>query len=236
MREGRLLIVNADDFGQSSGVNRGIIRALEHGIVTSASLMVRWDAAGDAAAYAKMNRELGVGLHIDFGEWVYLNGGWEPVYEVVETGNDIEIERETARQLDAFVCLMGRNPTHLDSHQHVHLREPVRSVIVEVAGRLGVPVRGVTPEVFYCGDFYGQTAEGAAYPEGISVKRLIRILRSLPDGITELSCHPGLDHDLATMYSMEREREVESLCDPRMRAAIESEQITLCSFGHLQER
>src|SRR5437870_3779943 len=43
----RYLIVNADDFGLSPGVNRGIIEAHEHGIVTSASLMVRWPAAGE---------------------------------------------------------------------------------------------------------------------------------------------------------------------------------------------
>jgi len=46
----RYLIVNADDFGQSQGVNRGVIAAHEHGIVTSASLMVRWPAAIEAAA------------------------------------------------------------------------------------------------------------------------------------------------------------------------------------------
>ena len=47
------LIVNADDFGQSAGINSGIIRAHEEGIVTSASLMVRYATAADAAAYAK---------------------------------------------------------------------------------------------------------------------------------------------------------------------------------------
>jgi predicted glycoside hydrolase/deacetylase ChbG (UPF0249 family) len=49
----RQLIVNADDFGQSAGVNRGVIEAHENGIVTSASLMVRWPDAADAARYAR---------------------------------------------------------------------------------------------------------------------------------------------------------------------------------------
>ena len=49
----RRLIVNADDFGQSPGVNRGIIEAHQHGIVTSASLMVSWPAAAEAAAYGR---------------------------------------------------------------------------------------------------------------------------------------------------------------------------------------
>ena len=63
----RWVIVNADDFGRSRGVNRGIVEAHERGIVTSASLMVRWAAAADAAAYARMRPELSVGLHVDLG-------------------------------------------------------------------------------------------------------------------------------------------------------------------------
>ena len=49
----RRLIVNADDFGRTDGVNRGIITAHERGIVTAATLMVRWPAAVRAGAYAR---------------------------------------------------------------------------------------------------------------------------------------------------------------------------------------
>jgi chitin disaccharide deacetylase len=70
----RYLIVNADDFGLSEGVNRGIIEAAEKGIVTSASLMVRQPAAAAAAAYARKLDRISVGLHLDLGEWVYRNG------------------------------------------------------------------------------------------------------------------------------------------------------------------
>ena len=51
-----LPIVNADDFGQSPGITRGVIAAHERGIVTSASLMVRWPSANEAAAYARPGR------------------------------------------------------------------------------------------------------------------------------------------------------------------------------------
>jgi predicted glycoside hydrolase/deacetylase ChbG (UPF0249 family) len=64
----RTLIVNADDFGLTSGVNAGIARAHEEGILTSASLMVRWPAAAEAAAYAARTPGLSVGLHVDLGE------------------------------------------------------------------------------------------------------------------------------------------------------------------------
>src|SRR5437762_1183195 len=121
----RFLIVNADDFGLSAGVNRGIIEAHERGIVTSASLMVRWPAVAAAAAYAREHPALGVGLHLDLGEWEYSNGDWVARYEVVPLDDAAAVAAEAGRQLAAFRGLMGRDPDHLDSHQHVHLRGAV---------------------------------------------------------------------------------------------------------------
>ena len=76
----RFLIVNADDFGLSEGVNRGIIEAHEHGIVTSASLMVLKPSAASAAAYSREHPRLSLGLHLDLGEWAYDGEAWVPVY------------------------------------------------------------------------------------------------------------------------------------------------------------
>jgi predicted glycoside hydrolase/deacetylase ChbG (UPF0249 family) len=76
----RRLIVNADDFGLCHGVNRGIIETFERGILTSASLMVRYPAAAEAAAYARLHPELSVGMHLDLGEWVFKEGEWIPLY------------------------------------------------------------------------------------------------------------------------------------------------------------
>src|SRR5262245_19549640 len=129
----RFLIVNADDFGQSPGVTRGIIRAHEEGLVTSASLMVRGSAAAQAGVYARQRPALSVGLHYDLGEWAYRGSGWVPVYEVVALEDAEAVRQEAARQLAAFRRLLGRDPTHLDSHQHVHRREPVRHILVELA-------------------------------------------------------------------------------------------------------
>src|SRR5438128_7485420 len=118
------VIVNADDFGQSPGINRGIIEAHERGIVTSASLMVRWPAATDAAAYARAHATLDVGLHVDLGEWWYDGAAWCLRYDVVPLTDEAAVRAEVDRQLAAFESLVGRPPTHVDSHQHVHLREP----------------------------------------------------------------------------------------------------------------
>jgi predicted glycoside hydrolase/deacetylase ChbG (UPF0249 family) len=131
---------------------------------------------------------------------------------------------------------MGADPTHIDSHQHVHTREPVRSVVVDAAHRLGVPLRGCTPEVRYCGDFYGQSAEGTPFPDGISVTRLLEMLAALPSGITELACHPGEGNDLQTMYSQERSQEVQTLCHPRVREALIETGIALSSFHAVCKR
>ena len=84
----RTLVVNADDFGLSTGVNQGIICAHEEGIVTSASLMVRQPAAAEAAAYARDHSRLSVGLHLNLAEWVFRDGEWFPLYQVVRADNE----------------------------------------------------------------------------------------------------------------------------------------------------
>jgi chitin disaccharide deacetylase len=226
----RYLIVNADDFGQSSGVNRGIIKAHCHGIVTSASLMVRWPAAPEAAAYAREHPSFSLGLHVDLGERVFRAGEWVPLYLVVPLQDTTAITAEVFRQLDLFRRLIGRDPSHLDSHQHVHLREPVRTILTEAARQLGIPLRHCCPNVRYRGNFYGQTAEGVPLPDVLSVSGLIHILETLPPGYTELGCHPADGCDLDTMYSNERLEELRVLCDPRVRVAIRTMGIELRSF------
>jgi predicted glycoside hydrolase/deacetylase ChbG (UPF0249 family) len=231
----RRLIVNADDFGLSPETNRGIIRAHERGIVTSTSLMVRPAAAAAAAGYARAHPRLGVGLHIDLGEWAFRSGEWVALYSVAPTDDAGAVQGEVERQLEAFRALLGRDPDHLDSHQHVHRKEPVRAVVTELGARLGVPVRHFPPAVHYCGAFYGQDAEGTSYSEFVGAEMLVGILERLDPGTTELCCHPGFDSELETMYVRERAAEVEALCDPRVRAAVERLGIELVTFGELSE-
>ncbi len=227
----RCLIVNADDFGLSPGVNRGIIQAHEHGVVTSASLMVRGPAADAAADYARSHPRLSVGLHFDLGEWRYTDGAWQPAYEVVPAADAAAVADEVARQLRVFERLLERPPTHLDSHQHVHRSEPILSLASRLALELGVTLRDHGAEVRYCGRFYGQSDKGYPYPEGISVEALLRILHELPLGVTELGCHPGTGSDVNSVYRDERAVECQTLCDARVRAAIAAEGIRLCSFA-----
>jgi predicted glycoside hydrolase/deacetylase ChbG (UPF0249 family) len=226
----RYLIVNADDFGYSGGVNRGILLAHERGILTSASLMVRQPAADEAVFAARDFPRLRLGLHLDLGEWAYRSGEWSPIYRVVALDDHDAIEREIQHQVELFFELTGRQPTHLDSHQHVHREEPVRSMLRELGQQLNVPVRHDSSYIEYCGAFYGQTVTGEPLDEAISVESLIGILRNLPTGVTELGCHPGFADELDTMYARQRSAEVATLCSPDIRAALVELGIELRSF------
>lgn len=194
-----MLVVNADDLGLSVGVNRGIARAHKEGIVTSASLMTLRPGAEDAARLVRRLPRLAVGLHLEPGD--------------------------VGAQLERFRELVGRDPTHVDSHHHVHLYEPMRSAAIELASGLGVPLRSLDPRVRYSEAFFGRDA--------VTVEALLAILRDLAPGVTELGCHPGLDAGLDSTYVAERVIEVETLCDPRVREAIEREGIRLASFADL---
>ncbi|HSS51126.1 MAG TPA: ChbG/HpnK family deacetylase, partial [Thermoanaerobaculia bacterium] len=170
-------------------------------------------------------------LHFDLGEWAYRDGAWVRLYEVVPPDDPAAVADEAARQLVAFRNLVGRDPSHLDSHQQVHREEPARSILGGIARDLGLPLRHETAHIRYCGDFYGQDAKGTPLSEAIGVEALLRILERLPPGITELGCHPGRGDDLEGMYRAEREEEARTLCDPRVRAALAELQIGLRSFS-----
>jgi predicted glycoside hydrolase/deacetylase ChbG (UPF0249 family) len=228
------LVVNADDLGYSDGVNRGIFEAHERGIVTSASLMVRRPAAAAAADGARAHPRLGIGLHVDLGEWEYAGGAWRSVEAPVDERDAAAAAGEIRRQLDVFRALLDRDPTHLDSHQHVHRREPARSVLLELAAALEVPLRHESA-VRYCGDFYGRTDEGEALPDALRPERLVALLSSLPDGMTELCCHPGYADDLDSSYAAERELELQALCDPRLRPVLEASGVELVTFAQVRE-
>jgi predicted glycoside hydrolase/deacetylase ChbG (UPF0249 family) len=230
------LIVNADDFGLSAGVNAGVAEAHERGIVTSASLMVRQPAAEDAAALARRLPRLGLGLHVDLWESVYRDGEWVRLYAWVDE-EAAAIAREVEAQLALFRRLVGRAPDHLDSHQHVHRREPAATVIGRVARALGLPLRG-DGAVGYIGGFYGQDDVGAPYPEGITVARLLELIDALPEGWTEIGCHPGRIDAADTLggavYRAERDIERRTLCDARLRSRLARGDIALATFADLR--
>src|SRR5512133_1746249 len=107
------LIITADDFGISRGINRGIVEAHLSGVVTSTSLMVDRPACEEAVALARQCPKLSLGLHLELD-------GIDP--EKVP----VEIERQQTR----FVELVGSAPTHVDTHHDLHRYAEVLSPLL----------------------------------------------------------------------------------------------------------
>lgn len=228
----RFLIVNADDFGMTDGINAGVIEAHRRGIVGSASLMVKHPKARAAARMAAAEPGLGLGLHIDLAEWEPVDDVWTQTYSRADVDDERQVAEEIASQLALFTEFVGRNPDHLDSHQHVHLKGPARDESIALARRLGVPLRGVDERVSFCGDFYGQQRSGP-FPEGITKGNLLRLVDAMAPGWTELMCHPGFARDVRSVYASEREVELVTLCDPELPVALAARGVMLRTFSDL---
>ena len=228
------LIVNADDYGLSEGVNRGIATAHSSGILTSASLMVLAPAAASAAEASRAMPDLGVGLHLDVGEWEFSDGGWKAVYERAALDDAPALAREVDAQIAMFKRLVGTLPTHIDSHQHAHRNDPLKSILVDKCRGLGIPLRHFTEGVRYLGDFYGQDDKGTSYAERVSPQFLVTLLSKIADGATELCCHPAAEVDFKGMYAAERLNELDALCDPEVKVELRERGIELSSFRQVE--
>jgi len=225
----RFLVVNADDLGLSEAVNDGIFAAHAEGIVTSASLMVRQGAAPTVAKRAAEHPGLAVGLHIDLGEWNYQEGEWTLAYSHCDADDRDEVEAECRAQLERFRALLGRDPTHLDSHQHVHESEPAKAVAEALAAELGVPLRNRA--IRYEGGFYGQSGKGEPFPAGITAAALMDLIRALPPGWTEIGCHPAAGPVPTSSYNAERQIELATLRDQQVKNLLNVTHVRLCSFA-----
>jgi predicted glycoside hydrolase/deacetylase ChbG (UPF0249 family) len=218
----KICIINGDDFGASSGVNRGIIEAHRDGILTSASLMINMPGAEEAAELSAANPDLSVGLHVNF-----TNEG-DPVIDVA----DIDAARaELDRQYQLFLDRMGRPPTHIDSHHNVHRWPDLAPLFLELAERHGLLLREHSP-VRYFSTFYGQW-DGESHPEHISPERLVSVLETeISPGFTELACHPGyVTDEFRSGYAVEREIELSSLCSTMVKQRIAELSIELVNYS-----
>ena len=196
MTDEKYLIVSADDFGQSPGINRGIIEAHERGIVTSTSLMTRWPAAGEAAIYAREHPKLSIGLHLDLGEWVCREGKWTQLYSVIPWTDKSAVE---AGSFSTIRCLSEVNGRASHSCQlsstHPYARAGSLCYSPDLSESWNSAKR-LVPEIHYFTKFYGQTPEGLPIPSYISLDRMIEIISTLPTGLTVITCHPGYADDL----------------------------------------
>lgn len=128
------LIVNADDYGRTPEVSRGIRAAHLHGIVTSTTCMMNIPATADDIALALQETpKLGMGVHlvltmgrpvlapetvpslVDENGYFFKN---RPLLERLPDLNIEEVKQEWRAQIECFIQAAGRKPTHLDSHHH----------------------------------------------------------------------------------------------------------------------
>ena len=195
------LIVNADDFGFTRGVNAGIVQAYRTGIVTSTTIMANGAAFEDAVELARQNPGLGVGCHLA------VVGG-RPVADPSEVPSLVDgdgalpaslsklliklargsvstndLVREFRSQLERLTRA-GINPTHLDTHKHSHTHAQVMSALARVAVEFGVKcVRNPFESIFVPASlvrlsklaYVKQSMMSAAIlPGAIRFKRLVR--------------------------------------------------------------
>jgi predicted glycoside hydrolase/deacetylase ChbG (UPF0249 family) len=173
----RTLIVNADDYGLTTAVSEGILRAHREGVLTSTSLLVLAPGFAPTAPWLRDVDGIGIGAHLAVvGEDPpllsareiptlvnargYLPISWRVLLPLVAAGRiDLaDIEREWNAQLDA-IAQVGLPVDHLDSHQHVHVFPGLCDVALRLAVGRSIPAVRVTRSV-------------APGPVGIVMRRL----------------------------------------------------------------
>jgi chitin disaccharide deacetylase len=292
----RQLVVNADDFGLTAGVTRGILDAHREGIVTSTTLMANGAAFDMAVAASRQASTLGVGVHLNLSEGVpvsppfkiptlvdhrgrlYLTPGRLLERILARLVNLGEVETELRAQISRIVQ-SGVSPTHLDGHKHVHVLPGVADIVIRLAREFSIPSvrcpvedpprflnsvgakpssharilkqylvgRGVSTfarrlrrkldevGLHYPAHFYGLSQTGF-----LNTRRIQEVLARLPEGASELMCHPGYpDRELAntgTRLLVQREVEIFALCSPRIQRLVAGSGIRLVNYEALVGR
>lgn len=252
------LIINADDFGYSPGINRGILFGFRRGAITSTSLMINQPFTAEALQMIKAYPDLQSGLHIN------LTRG-RPVSDIRDVGSLIdekgyfkkaeyfygdsiladEVEKEILAQIKCFIEA-GLEPTHLDAHQHVHRHFVVMQAMIKVANIYNIPVRNIdqktrsllikekisTPDYFIA-DFFNK---------GATLKNLQKILSSLvekyPRGVVEIMTHPAFNdgNPQKSSYYAKRSEELQILCSKEMREMLRELRIEPAGYSILNPR
>ena len=248
------LVVNADDFGFTPDVNQGIVEAHRRGILTAATLMANGAAFEDALRLARETPSLDVGCHLVLIGGRSLSTGKPlpltvPQLLAAMARRGIRVYDELRAQVRRIVDA-GIRPTHLDTHKHTHLAPPVLDAVARLGEEFDIPwVR--RPFDFSLGllrrrfhrvlEKHGRRATdhfaGFQLTGRLRTAALVDLLDALPDGSTELMCHPGRCGDALrharTRLKESREHEIEALVAPEVRQALQRNGIELVNYGGL---
>ena len=231
MRDSKKLVINADDYGLTKGITDGIVCGLESGYLSDISFVTNSSCFDYAADQLKRLYRTSVGIHLT----------------VLECEFRCQIE-----------TLLHSNfiPTHIDSHQHVHLFPGVSELVVMLAKEYGIPYirlprmnelnryylpvdllfrrlkRKVHNEGFPFSQFKGMDESGA-----MNYEKLRNLIIGISSGITEIGVHPGRgDRETLEKYdhwNFDWDQELEAVCDKRLKKLIESKDIHITSFEKL---
>lgn len=252
-----LLIVNADDFGYTPGVNAGIARAVTCGTVTSVSILPNQPGTAEALRMVRCGKlpGVGVGVHLCLtkgrpvcppGKVPSLtdgSGNFKKRRALLESVlSQEEVEREFFAQVE-LVRSFGIALDHLDTHHHIHSHPVVLGALIKVAQSYGLAVRHLSPAMRallqsanvrtteeFCGEWFAAEATVEAF-QAFVVSALYRGVRSL-----EIMTHPGRPDDhLARLsgYLAEREVELAVLCDERLREWLRAIPVRLGTYADL---
>jgi chitin disaccharide deacetylase len=220
------LIVNADDFGYSRGVNYGIIDAHKYGIVNSTTMMMNMPGVNHAVELVKEHPTLKLGIHLvltcgkpllsDVPSLMDEQGKFKRINDFIK-GNNLsllDLEREWTAQIDRFLDF-GLTATHFDSHHHVHSIPEFLPVIQRLSRKYNLPVRRISEQPVegvpsftdsFLHDFYG---------DGVTDDYFVELAKRDVDNQTiEVMCHPGyLDYDVlsGSSYAADRVKETSIL-------------------------
>jgi predicted glycoside hydrolase/deacetylase ChbG (UPF0249 family) len=240
----KALIVNADDLGYDPAVTRGIVEAMDRGIVTSTTLMVNGPHSEAAASLA---RGRPVGLHLNLARW---RPAWAAFPAALLDGGELAearagalpaevVEREALAQLDRLEALLGARASHLDVHKHLHRHPGVLEGVLRAAAARRLPVRAIDEAMRQA-----LRARAVATPDGFigdagsepywTLPTLRRELEALPEGLTELMCHPGYAPvAVRSGYATQREVELQTFTHSGARRLVERLGIRLVNFSSL---
>ncbi len=242
----RFLIVNADDCNLTAGVTRAILECHDRGIVSSTTFLVNLPVDKSTVRQLTKRRRLGIGIHLNItlGQPVLPQ---KRVRSLVETTGCFirqgakrpraaDVTREWEAQLRRFFRIFGRKPTHLDTHHQLHDQPFYFNLLARLARKWKLPVRrsrilkGKRMPGLCSPDYFFGDLDPAGYWRP---KQLKAVLRRLPEGVSEIMCHPGkLDRELRQISSFTRGREEEYrlFASKQLRAWLQKQDIHLGNF------
>ncbi|MBP9478479.1 MAG: chitin disaccharide deacetylase [Sebaldella sp.] len=243
------LIINADDFGRTRGINYGIVECMKKGILTSTTIMMTMPYAEHAIELAKKEGIKSIGVHLTFIEkslsqgktLVDENGDFKKYPELMAEADVEEIKKEMRMQIDKLISF-GIKPTHLDGHHHAHLySSKMVEAVFEMAREYKLPVRvgnvratRLGEEIILPDDIRTTNIfEGNYYGERVNLTDFVEILDLLGDQeVVELMCHPAFlcSDTLRSTYAYPRLIELDILTGDGAKEYIRDKGIELADF------